>query len=458
MGEVPAGYVAGSPGGEVDDAWIARFNDKALSKLVDAVEKDNPDIRIAAVRVEKAATNAYLAGAAARPYLDANFAATRRKQNFIGFPVGGGGGDGAAGSVDGGSGGGSSGVPSGSLFNTFGPSLDVRWEVDLWGRVRAGVSASLAELEAEVANEKALRCSLAAQTAKAYFALKEAEEQVVIAVETRDSFDKTVVTFVDAALERGEQPVFQARLAKTEAATAEANLREREQIRDDAARKLDLLLGRYPKGELSAGAKLPDLPGKPPAGLPSSLLRRRPDLVAAERRVAAADMRIKEANLAVLPQLSLTSSVGTSSEELKNVFDRDFSIYSMGMNVIQPILRGGEIRGNQKLRRLEVEESLANFEKVALVAFQEVENALDAEGHLGGRWKSTKEALELSKEAYDRARDDYAEGNLDALTLLTAQRQWLTLRAREVSLRGLRLANRVDLHLALGGDYKVRNR
>lgn len=449
--------------GGVDDNWIEGFRDGALSKLVKEAEQRNFDLKIAAARVEKARTNARIAGADLYPMITAGLNGSRRKQTFIGFPFGGdseaNAGTGAMGAdplSDAGSTGSSAAdAVLSSLTNTFGVSLDVQWEIDVWGRVRAGLAAALADVDGAEAELASLRSSIAAQTAKAWFAAQEAEQQLQLSRESLASFQDSVEIIRDK-YETGDQSAAQLRLAKSDVATATARVAESEELKRQALRQLEVLVGRYPAAEISADGKLPKMPKPVPAGLPSELLTRRPDLQSGERRIAAADRRILEAKLAALPQFSLTASAGTSTEKLRDVLDSDYGIWSLAGNVLQPIFTGGQVKGNYDLRKAELREALSDFNRLAVIAFREVENALSSESVLASREKSLAEAEGLATEAYQQTREEYRQGIADVITLLTAQRQMLGAKGQVITIRRLRLENRVDLHLALGGDFKAR--
>ncbi len=445
--DLPGKYqAAGREGRPVADVqWIAAFGDHKLEALVEEAGRNNRDVAVALANIDIAAARARSAGSGLYPQLDGLATGRRADQKFIGLPLGGLGGEGE--------------VP-GSLSNEFGVSLDLSWELDLWGRVRAGQSASVAELEASRADRASLGLSVGAQTAKAWFALIEARQQQDLAGRTVEVFGKTEKIlrnqFELGAGDGQKGLAAQLRLAMSDLATAREALARREQLVEETSRQLEVLLGRYPGGEMSSGLELPDMPKTPPAGIPASLLDRRPDLVASERRLAATDKRILEAKLSALPRISLTGSAGRSSGDLQNIFDNDFSVWSFAGRAAQPLFKGGQIREAYNIRKGEAARALAEFEKTALVAFREVEDALAAERFLLQREQSLREAAKLAKDAYRTADEEYANGVGDVLTMLTSQRQMVLRESESLSIRRMRLDNRVNLHLALGGDFKGR--
>jgi outer membrane protein, multidrug efflux system len=426
----------------VDSDWVSHFKDSKLRALVDEALLNNRDLRAAAARLDQARQQARIAGAAGLPTSDLTFAGNRQQQNFIGFPIGGGANDPNA-------------VFS-NTFNQFNLSLGVNWEADIWGRIRAGKSAATANTEAAAQDIRAAQASLAAQITSTWFTLAESREQVALATESEAIFQKTADAVRERFL-RGQQEdggaAAQLRLTESDAATARAAKVERQQTLESSARQLEILLGRYPAGQIAA-AKLPALPGKVPVGLPSELLQRRPDVLSAERRFAASGKRLSEARRAVFPRLALTSSSGTNTGDLSELLNSDFGVWQLAGNVVQPILTGGQLRAEAAVRYAKEKEALADLQQTVLKAFGEVENALAAERLLAQRATAIDSATELARQADEAARADYAGGVSDLLTVLTAQTRLVQLRSQQLTLRRLRLENRVNLHLALGGDFK----
>jgi multidrug efflux system outer membrane protein len=433
-----------------DRDWVRRFGDARLDGLVSEALVHNKDLKVAAARMEEAGANARIAGANLYPQADGLFRGSRQKRNFIGFPFG----------PDAGAGGGGGGQSAFSnLNNEFGLSIDLSWEIDLWGRIRAGQSAMLSEYQATEADRAAAELSIAGQVTKGWFALQEAREQLELAERTVEVFQKTEKAVKDrfeAGIgEAGQNLASQLRLSMVDIETARANLEARREAVKRAARQIEGLLGQYPAGTIEAAGGLPKMPGTPPAGMPGDLLDRRPDLHAAERRLAGADRRLVEAKRMLLPAISLSGSTGTSSEQIGDLLDSDFSIWSIAGNAAQPILKGGVIKEGIVLRRAEIKRAAAEFEKTALTAFTEVENALTAEQSLAKREAALRSAADLALQAYTSASEEFAAGTGDILTMLTAQDRLFIQRSRLIGIRRERLDNRVDLHLALGGGFSV---
>ena len=449
--EAPTAWSASKVGrAGLDRRWVGRFGDRQLELLAAEAVASNPDLRGAESRVRMAALVAKVAGAAGRPQVSASVSSGRRKMNFIGFPDFGGFASGQEG--DGGA------VPPvlSTISDSLGASLDLAWEMDVWGRIRADQSAALAEFQAAEADYRSARASLVAQVAKAWFALTEATQQLALAEDAVITFRQTEEVIADR-FEMGEADGggtgAELRLARSDVASARDQLALRRDQLQRATRQLEVLLGRYPKNALARSPTLPDLPLPPPVGLPSELLLRRPDIQAAERRFASQGKRIEEAELAMFPQLTLTGSGGVSTEELGDLLDSDFGVWNLAGNVVQPILRGGRLRTRKRIAEEEQRQALAELQMTVLRAFLEVELALEADRYLGERELALTEALALAREADVASRANYRDGVGDILTVLAAQSRVLQFSGQLISVRRLRLDNRVNLHLALGGDF-----
>lgn len=440
---VPGGWSASREGrAGVDVEWVRRFRDAELNGLIDEAIAKNRDLKAAAARVEQARGEVRMAGAAARPTSDLTFQPVRSKQNFIGFPIGGPGDTGAM----------------SSQFNVFDLALDIKWELDVWGRIAAGQSAAVGLLEATQYDEAAARSSLAAQVARTWFLLIEAERQIDLAEEARVISESTA-TAVRERFKAGDQEGgagAQLRLAESDTAEAVAASAERRQQAAAARRQLEILVGRYPSGQLKSKRSLPEVPARPPVGLPSELLQRRPDVLAAERRFAAQGKRLVEAKRALFPRFSLTGTGGTSTDDLAELLNSEFGVWQLAGNVIQPVLTGGALRAEADIRRAQEKEALAQLQQTVLQAFSEVEIALDADHYLASREAAIAEAARLAEEADKAARADYRDGVGDILTVFAAQTRMIRARSQWITVRRLRLENRINLHLALGGDFVPR--
>ena len=415
--------------------WWSDFGDPALDEVVRSAIEQNFDLQAAAARLEQAVADSRVAGADLLPTAQVGLNSATQKRNFIGFPI-----PGAEDRV------------LSTVFSSYGVSLDVTWEADLWGRLRAGARAALADLQSRAADLRAAQLSLAGQTVKAWFAIAESQQQLRLAEASvasfRTSSDRTRERF-----EQGLRPSLDVRLSLSNLANAEALREQRRQQLDAAIRQLEVLLGRYASGTLSSPSTLPDTPDAIPGGLPAALVARRPDLVAAERRITAARQRLQVAQRQLYPSISLTGSSGTSTSALTDLLKGDFGVWSLLGNIIQPIFQGGRLRAGIDLAEARAAEQLATYANTALQAFSEVETALAADAFFATREHHLEISIEQSRAAEILADDRYRSGLDNYVTVLESQRLALQAEGDLIAARRLRLENRVDLYLALGGGF-----
>lgn len=424
----------GSDADQIPDAWWRGFGDPQLDELVDRALVGNRDLRAALARLDAAVAAATIAGAGDELQADVGLNAQRTRRLFLGFPFGSG-----------------TEVPSNTV-TTYGLSLNLSWEVDLWGRIRSGEAAALADVQAAAAEFAGAQLSLVAQTCKLWFAVVEARQQLDLAAATVAATQATENDVRDR-FRRGVRPALDVWQATTNTKSAEANLLLRRDQLQSAIRSLQILVGDYPSGALDSGRQLPTALPAVPAGLPSQLLRRRPDLASAERRLAAAGCRVDAANAALYPRISLVASGGTQGLELQNLSDGDFRVWSLGANLLQPLLSGGALRAEVARNEAVAAEALANYGNSVLRAWFEVEVALAADRLLRERAAALNDAATAAASARDLARERWQIGITDFLAVADGQRQAFQAASAAITVERLRLDNRIDLFLALGGGF-----
>ena len=190
-----------------------------------------------------------------------------------------------------------------------------------------------------------------------------------------------------------------------------------------------------------------------PAGIPSNLLTRRPDIAASNARIISARAKIKEAQAELYPKLMITSSSGTSTDELKDLLNNNFLVWSLGSEITQPILNGKQLRNNVLLQDTIAAELILHHRRTVLNAFSEVETALSHEAILQAREGRLQEAAIQAGKALGLAEDRYSRGLEPFVTVLETQRRFIEAQSQRVTARRMRLENRANLHLALGGDF-----
>jgi NodT family efflux transporter outer membrane factor (OMF) lipoprotein len=434
--EVPDQWTAGEGvEGAVPHDWWTEFDDPALNALVEEALEHNHDLAAAVARVDAAAAQARIAGADLKPMIDVGVDGSRQQRNFIGFGLGD-----------------APGLPESTRFNSYGLSLNVFWEADLWGRLRARKAAAVADFQASAVDLTAVRLSLAGQVAKVWFALAESQRQFELAEATVDAFSKTAER-VRSRYVKGLRPSLDYRLALSDLAAAEANLELRRDARQAVRRQLEVLVGRYPDDTLADNPALPPPPDEVPAGLPATLVSRRPDLVAAEIRLYSADARLLEARRSLYPRLTLTASGGTATGALGDLIDGDFSVWSLAAGIFQPLFQGGRLRAGVDLADANTRAAAESYVQDALRAYGEVETTLASESILVRQEEALAVSSEQASAASELAQDRYDTGLAGIITVLDSQRRALSAESAYLASRRARLENRVDLYLSLGGGF-----
>ncbi|MDM0047096.1 TolC family protein [Variovorax dokdonensis] len=417
--QLPSTFKGAASTDPVPDRWLASFGDPALDSLVVQAMAYNADLRIAAARVEQAAGYVKVASGALLPSV-----------GVVGL---GGGKSGGGGGLDG-------------VF------LNASLELDVWGRLRYGQAASEAQLEAAQADYAYARQSLAAMVAKAWFLAVEAGLQRGIAREALQAA-QTLAQVADDRLRVGSGSGVAAAQARANVGSYRDTLRQVEFSREQAMRALELLVGRYPAAEIAVADTLSSMPPPLPVGVPSSLLERRPDVVAAERRVAVAFDRVGEAKAAQLPRISLTAGGSNVSSDLIVLKDVSNPVWSLGANLIAPIYQGGALRAQVEIRTAEQKQAVAEYARAGQKAFSEVENALGAEAALRERSAILTENVRDNEEALRLAQVQYRVGAGDMNTVSQSQLLLYVARTARLRVQSEQLAQRANLYLALGGGY-----
>ncbi|MFA5921368.1 MAG: efflux transporter outer membrane subunit [Methylococcaceae bacterium] len=419
---------ASSSTAHIMDEWVNAFADPALTALVNDALNNNFDLKAAAARVDAAREQVGIEGAGRLPQLSFTPGYQTAQVRDVGLES--------------------------SRFSAFEALFSMSWEIDLWGRIKASQQAVRQEAAAVSADFQGARLSLAARTAQSYFELIEASLQVEV-VEQSVKDRRTIVELVRGRFARGLTRGLDLRLVLTDLANAEAQLAQARNQVQIVTRRLEVLLGRYPAASRNVinrvSAVLPVPPALLSAGLPSELLERRPDLIAAFTRLRALDSRVESAKKALLPRITLTARGGTSSSDLTDLVDPRALAWNVAAGLVQPIFTGGRLKGEIRLNEARTVEALNNYRSAALNAFREVEQTLAAEFWLRAQEQALKEAVEQTRASRKLAVYSYRQGLIEILTLLDSYRSTLNAQSEYLSVQRQLLSNRIDLYLALGG-------
>jgi NodT family efflux transporter outer membrane factor (OMF) lipoprotein len=400
------------------DNWLATFEDTTLEALVAEAFAHNADLRFAAANVDRAAAQIKVASATLFPIVDLLAR-----------------------------GGGKLGGDSSGLQGVL---LTASWELDVWGRVRYGQASTVAQHAATLADFESARQSLAANVARSWFLAREARQQRALAASAVADGERLIALAIDR--ERvGSGDSYDIAVANASLEVYRDALVQADLAQAQAVRALETLLGRYPAAALEVPSTLATLPELPRAGVPAELLERRPDVAAAERRVAAAFNRTEEAKVAMLPRLALTAGVSSVSSELFVLQDHSNPVASIGANLLAPIFHGGALRANVEVRNAEQQQAVADYGRVAIRAFGEVENALANEANLRIREPILSRAVIENARAVELAGIRVRVGSGDVRGVLQQQLALYASRSAVIRVQSEQRLQRVNLYLALGG-------
>lgn len=443
--------------GAVVPGWIATFGDARLNDIAETAVEVNPDLRAAAARVEAAQAAVRVASAALYPQIGGKLIGERQGKELegkidrgitppdlggVGIDLGGAGGDPTS-------------VEASPRRWVYGLGLGATWEADVWGRVRSRSAAAQSDALAAESDYQFAVQSIAATAARAYFSVIEAGLQAGNAQETLDLYSE-YLKLVKVQEEQGFASNYEMAQVKSRVNGAQDMLHTANAARAQAIRALEVLLGQFPATKLRVGNDFPSAPRVVPAGLPSELLERRPDMIAAERRFAASFYRVNEARTARLPRFVLSASGGLGSAQLDNVGTIDGLLWTFGSGITQPIFLGGALKANQDIREAEQRAAVGDYVAIALRAFQEVENALSNDHYLRLREAALTEMVENSGEVVRLARIKLDQGQVDMFTILRLVGENLAAKAELTKVQASRLRERANLFLALGGDFRNR--
>lgn len=344
------------------------------------------------------------------------------------------------------------GFPSDFSYSVLG---NLAWELDVWGRIRRSTEASLADLLAREENRRAVVLALVSGVAQAYFDLLQFDMQLDIAKRTLESWEESV-RIARARLRGGITSKLDADQFESERANAAARVAEFERRRIQKENELSVLLGSNPM-HIKRGAVLTEqvMPPDVPAGLPSELLQRRPDILQAEQGLAAATARIGMAKAARFPNVTLTGILGVASPRLSNLFTSDARFGVSGFNFTGPLLDANALGFQQDVAEAQARQTLAQYEQTILVAFKEVEDALVAVQTAREQRQTQMEQVEALRSALRLANLRYHGGVTSYIDVLIAKRNLFDAELSLTETHRLHLVSVVQLYKALGGGWSA---
>ncbi len=480
-------------------AWWKAFNDPVLDSLIERAVESNHDLRVATARVREARAQRGVVSATLWPQVNASASHAYRGSSLntapkttgelslgkrlrnaaiksaLGALTNGQGGatGGTTGGTESDAGGGAMGIVSQAVSaavsnklqgseitasrdqNLFQMGLDASWEIDVFGGTRRALEAADADTAASEESRRDVLVTLLSEVALNYVRLRGAQRRLAIARANIQAQANTV-ELTHAQYKAGFTNKLDTAQAQTQLASTQSQVPVLESTIRQAIHQLSVLVGQPPAfltPELEKERPIPIVPPATPVGLPSELLRRRPDVRMAERRLAAATARIGEAVADLFPRFSLTGSFGPQSRNVRHLFDRNSLAWSVGPQVSWPIFDGWRIRSNIQAQDAIQEQALATYEKTVLVAFQDVENALVAYSNEQIRRQSLAIAVESGRQSTELSNELYTRGLTAFLNVLESQRALYTLQDALAQSETAEVTNLIALYKALGGGW-----
>jgi NodT family efflux transporter outer membrane factor (OMF) lipoprotein len=432
-------------GSEIELArWWQSFNDARLDELIDQALVSNLDEKIALSRIRE--ERAYLVISRAGLFPTVDLAGSYTRQRY------------------------SANTPFGEFPNVlpreednYQAGFDASWELDVFGGIRRGVQAAKAELAASVENARDVRVILLAEVARDYVAARALERRILIAkANLRDQGNS--LTLTQERFQMGFAPeldVFQARSLQA-ATQSQVPMLENEQ--EEAIHRLGVLLGREPEAFKAMLSEVAPIPGggdpdaiamRIPAGLPSDLLRRRPDIRGAEREIAAATARIGVATADLFPRFYITGTAGLESISTSDFFFATSRMWTVGPSMTWHIFSAGRIRATIAARNAQEEQALYNYRKTVLHALAEVEDALVAYGKERTRHGALLTSAQAFQQSAMLARERYQEGYSSYINVLEAQRSLYTAQDAVAQSDQQLVDDLIAVYKALGGGWQT---
>jgi multidrug efflux system outer membrane protein len=428
--DVPPDFVQSDPAGEsiANAEWWDLFQDEQLQQLIGTALEENKDLGVALTRIESARQAVTVVRANQFPFIDVTGFAGRGRESRELLP----------------------GVRSDNLFSVAG---DLSFQLDLWGELRRATEAARAELLGSEAAYRNVTISLVSDVAGLYLLLRDLDERLQISQRTLATrLDSLKI--IEARFDKGTVPELDVNQAQIEVAVAESAIAtfQRQIVQTENA--LRILLGRNP-GPVGRGETLQEqrFPPEVPAGLPSELLQRRPDVVQAETQLQAATARIGVAEALRYPSIFLTGRLGVESTDLSDLNSGDAETWNIGANLFAPIFNSGQLKAQAEAARARAEEALLRYEATLQQAFRDVEDALVAVRTYKDEYEAQSRRVVAARNAARLSRARYDGGVVDYLEVLDTDRTKFNAELAQSQTLQLYFSSIVQLYKALGGGW-----
>ena len=419
----PQSWKTDNPYNSVNSTWLKELNTLPVSEFVSKALSNNRQLKQQAFDIEIAKQQLTVAGSALWPSLDLAIRNSRRYSEA-----------------------------TGSYSNSNSLDLSASYEVDLWGKLSAQERSQNLRVLALNSNYQEQKNLLVANVITTWLSVIEANSQIKL-LNDRLKLVTENLEIIESGYRQGLYQALDVYLTRNELNNEKSRLFSEQANQAEQIRKLELLIGEYPAGELVVNSKLPKLASSIPLGLPSELLSRKPSLVASWYALLEKDAALAYAHKQRFPSIKLTGSIGPNSNELSELLKGGNLAWSLASAITAPIFNAGRLKANEQKALLELQKQEVTYLDALFNAFQEVEKGITENSVLKQRFEATARSAENAKLAETLSFEQYLKGLVSYNTVLDAQKRSFDAQSSLISINNLLISNRVRLHLALGGDF-----
>ncbi len=410
---------------QVESNWLNQIENKQVQQLVKSALASNHQLKIQAFNIEIQKQQLIVSGSSLWPSLDLSLRSGRSKNNN-----------------------------ANSISNSSSIDLNLSYELDLWGKLSDADQQANLTYMAEQASFEQSKQQLVVDVVTTWFAVIEAEKLLAL-YESRVKNSQQNLDIIESGYNTGINEALDVYLTRNELNNELTRVFGQKSSKKKLIRKLERLVGDYPKGELLVKAQLPLLTSAIPLGLPSELISRKPNLMASWYKLLAKDAGLAYAHKQRFPSLSLTASVGDSGSDIDDLLSGSSLAWSLFGNISATLFNAGRLKANEEKARLALKQEEQRYLDTLYNAFAEVENAITEEESLKYSYQSMLAAQENAKVAATLSFEQYQSGLVNYTTVLDAQTRSFDAQSTLITLKNRLIANRIQLHLALGGDFSV---
>jgi multidrug efflux system outer membrane protein len=423
--ELPATWQESKQTLQVKNDWLDELDNTTIQQLISLAIASNHQLKIQAYNVEIQKQQLIVSGSTFWPSLDLSMRSGRSKSNNLD-----------------------------TYSNSNALNLNVNYELDLWGKLSDADQKANLSFMAEQANFEQSKQKLVVDVVTTWFAVVEAEKLLSL-YQSRVDNSRQNLEIIESGYNSGLSQALDVYLTRNELNSELTRVSDQRTVKVALIRKLERLSGEYPTGALKVEAELPLLTSDIPMGLPSELISRKPKLMANWYQLLAKDADLAYAHKQRFPSLSLTASLGNSSSDISDLLSGSSLAWSLFGNLTAPLFNAGRLEANEEKARLTLKQGEQQYLDGLYDAFSDVENAITQEKNLKNSYQSMLAAQENAKIAATLSFEQYQSGLVNYTTVLDSQTRSFDAQSTLIRIKNRLIANRVQLHLALGGDFVV---